>query len=128
MPVFREIGGHAYVSIHGEGSIYPGPIGSVLSPALFGQGEFGHLARASSLCGACREGCPVDIDLPKLLLRIRAGETFPIDQVEKTSPQPNAPGYLKLGLRMFTIMATSPRLFAAGPTPRRSVQPAAGAV
>ncbi len=72
-PVFREIGGHAYVSIHGEGSIYPGPIGSVLSPALFGQSEYGQLARASSLCGACKETCPVDIDLPKLLFRVRAG-------------------------------------------------------
>ncbi|MGW8250967.1 MAG: LUD domain-containing protein, partial [Anaerolineales bacterium] len=56
-PVFREIGGHAYVSIHGQGSIYPGPIGSVLSPALFGGSEFGHLARASSLCGECKEAC-----------------------------------------------------------------------
>ena len=57
----------------GKGSAYPGPMGSVVSPALFGQLEFGHLARASSLCGACKEACPVDIDLPKLLLRIRAG-------------------------------------------------------
>ena len=72
-PVFREIGGHAYVSVDGKGSPYPGPMGSVVSPALFGQLEYGHLARASSLCGACREACPVDIDLPKLLLRIRAG-------------------------------------------------------
>jgi len=71
-PVFREIGGHAYVGIHGAGTPYPGPIGSVISPALFGIDEFGHLARASSLCGACKENCPVDIDLPKLLLRIRS--------------------------------------------------------
>ena len=113
-PVYREIGGHAYVNIHGEGSIYPGPIGSVLSPALFGQSDFGHLARASSLCGACKEACPVDIDLPKLLLRIRAGETSFVDQEQqkKPSPQPNAPGYLNLGLRFFTLIATSPRLFA----------------
>jgi L-lactate dehydrogenase complex protein LldF len=63
-PVFREIGGHAYVGADGQGSAYPGPMGSVLSPALFGRAEFGHLARASSLCGACKENCPVDIDLP----------------------------------------------------------------
>jgi L-lactate dehydrogenase complex protein LldF len=111
-PVFRELGGHAYVSIHGEGSIYPGPIGSVLAPALFGQDEFGHLARASSLCGACKEGCPVDIDLPKLLLRIRAGETHSFDQAQTTKPQPNAPFYLKVGLRMFARIATSPSLYA----------------
>ena len=73
-PVFREIGGHAYVGQHGKSTPYPGPIGSVISPALFGRCEFGNLARASSLCGACKEACPVDIDLPKLLLRIRAGD------------------------------------------------------
>lgn len=65
-PVYREIGGHAY------GSIYPGPIGSVVSPGLFGLEGFGELAKASTLCGACREVCPVQIDLPKLLLRVRA--------------------------------------------------------
>jgi L-lactate dehydrogenase complex protein LldF len=113
-PVFREIGGHAYVNIHGVSSTYPGPIGSVLSPAFFGQSEFGHLARASSLCGACKESCPVDIDLPKLLLRIRAGMT---EQREgENSPHkatPNAPGYLAWGLRFFTWIAVSPGRFAA---------------
>jgi len=64
-PVFREIGGHAYQST------YPGPIGSVISPGLWGVEKFGHLAKASTLCGLCREVCPVDIDLPSLLLRLR---------------------------------------------------------
>ena len=64
-PVYRSIGGHAY------GSTYPGPVGSVLSPLLSGLGEFGELAHASSLCGACREVCPVRIDLPGLLLKLR---------------------------------------------------------
>ena len=64
-PVFREVGGHAYASP------YPGPIGSVISPGLFGLASHGHLAKASSLCGACREVCPVDIDLPSMLLRLR---------------------------------------------------------
>src|SRR4030042_673502 len=72
-PVFREIGGHAYVGRDGKGSAYQGPVGSVVSPALFGQCEYGHLARASSLCGACKEACPGAVDLPKLLLRVRAG-------------------------------------------------------
>ena len=107
-PVFREIGGHAYVSIEGKGSPYPGPIGSVLSPALFGQYEYGHLARASSLCGACREACPVDIDLPKLLLRIRAG--FQVSKTD-TKNEPNAPALLAVGLRLFTLAASSPRNF-----------------
>ncbi|MFZ0533070.1 MAG: LutB/LldF family L-lactate oxidation iron-sulfur protein [Anaerolineales bacterium] len=109
-PVFREIGGHAYVSLEGKSSPYPGPIGSVISPALFGQLEYGHLARASSLCGACREACPVDIDLPKLLLRVRAG--IQTSQVQ-SNPKPNASVPLTVGLRLFTLAATSPRRFVA---------------
>ena len=106
-PVFREIGGHAYVSQHGEGTCYPGPIGSVLSPALFGQAEYRHLARASSLCGACKEACPVDIDLPRLLLRVRAGGTHP----EPDNLPGGIPGGLGLGLRLFRWAAVSPRRF-----------------
>ena len=108
-PVFREIGGHAYVNLDGEGSPYPGPIGSVLSPALFGTEGYGHLARASTLCGACKEACPVDIDLPSLLLRVRAGEVTSV-QMQKTRPNP--PPVLALGLHFFTWMASSPRRFA----------------
>jgi L-lactate dehydrogenase complex protein LldF len=63
-PVYRRIGGHAY------GYAYQGPIGSVVSPGLFGGGA-GYLPFASTLCGACREICPVKIDLPKLLLHLR---------------------------------------------------------
>ncbi len=72
-PIFRELGGHAYVGRHGQHTTYPGPIGSVVSPGLLGQAEFGHLAQASTLCGACKDACPVDIDLPEMLLRVRAG-------------------------------------------------------
>ena len=70
-PVFREIGGHAYVGADGAPAPYPGPIGSIISPGLLGSSEFGQLAQASSLCGACKDACPVDIDLPKLLTRVR---------------------------------------------------------
>ncbi|MBI1854677.1 MAG: lactate utilization protein, partial [Chloroflexi bacterium] len=72
-PVFRELGGHAYVGSDGSIAPYPGPIGSVVSPGLLGE-NFVHLAQASSLCGACKDACPVDIDLPKLLTRVRAGK------------------------------------------------------
>ena len=65
-PVFRNIGGHAY------GGVYPGPIGSLLSPLLFGMAEYGELPSASSLCGACRDICPVKIDIPALLIKLRA--------------------------------------------------------
>ncbi len=115
-PVFRELGGHAYVGKSGEPAPYPGPIGSVLSPALFGI-DFGNLARASSLCGACKEACPVDIDLPKLLLRVRAGQGISrfdskLDRPPSTA-RSNAPGYLRLGLKFFTWVAARPALFSA---------------
>ncbi|MGB9674415.1 MAG: LUD domain-containing protein, partial [Anaerolineales bacterium] len=106
-PVFREIGGHGYVSQHGKHTPYPGPIGSVISPALFGYPEFGNLARASTLCGACKEACPVDINLPELLLRIRAGQV----STEKPA-KPNPPWWLKWGLRGFAVFASQPQLFS----------------
>jgi L-lactate dehydrogenase complex protein LldF len=63
-PVYRHIGGHTY------GTIYGGPIGSVLTPQLRGK-EFAHLSSASSLCGACTSVCPVRIDLHHHLLQNR---------------------------------------------------------
>lgn len=112
-PVFQEIGGHAYVNKHGESSTYQGPIGSVVSPGLFGGSEFGHLARASSLCGACKESCPVDIDLPKLLLRIRAGETPDYHRPASIKNHPsNIPSYLYWGLKFYTWLAVEPKRFA----------------
>ena len=66
-PVYRQASGHAYRSI------YPGPVGAVLSPLLLGDRfrEKADLPKASSLCGACNEVCPVDIPIPDLLLRLR---------------------------------------------------------
>ena len=125
-PVFREIGGHAYVGASGELTPYPGPIGSVISPGLFGVASFGNLARASSLCGACKEACPVDIDLPKLLLRIRAADADPtvlglppVREPAAGSPaagspagRSHIPGALGLGLVIFSWAAARPPLFA----------------
>lgn len=65
-PVYQQIGGHAY------GSVYPGPIGAVITPQLIGIAKAKQLPYASSLCGACREVCPVKIDIPELLLHLRA--------------------------------------------------------
>jgi L-lactate dehydrogenase complex protein LldF len=77
-PVYERAGGHAY------GSVYPGPIGAVLTPQLAGmKGHVGHgkdhgkdpvdtLPFASSLCGACYEVCPVKIDIPSLLVHLRS--------------------------------------------------------
>jgi L-lactate dehydrogenase complex protein LldF len=64
-PVYQQIGGHAY------GSVYPGPIGAVITPQLIGIEKAAQLPYASSLCGACREVCPVKIDIPRLLLHLR---------------------------------------------------------
>jgi L-lactate dehydrogenase complex protein LldF len=112
-PVFRELGGHAYIGKDKTIAPYPGPIGSVVSPGLFGENYF-QLAQASSLCGACKEACPVDIDLPMLLTRVRAGQ----------SPSPSGRGvrgegdgagltwWTKLFLQIYTRLATQPKLFA----------------
>jgi len=107
-PVFREIGGHSYVDHLGKPSTYPGPIGSVVSPGLFGQSEFGQLARASSLCGACKEACPVDIDLPKLLLRVRAGGM----SLKPKRAESKIPMSIRVGMRLFEWLATKPKRFA----------------
>ena len=64
-PVYRHVGGHAY------GSVYPGPIGAVLTPLLLQGEEFADLPNASSLCGACYEACPVKIPLHDMLVALR---------------------------------------------------------
>jgi L-lactate dehydrogenase complex protein LldF len=111
-PVFREIGGHAYIGIGGEHTPYPGPMGSVVSPGLFGQAAFANLARASSLCGACKEACPVDIDLPKLLLRVRAGGIDLGTETNQEVSALSAPQALRRGLRVYSWVARSPQRFA----------------
>jgi L-lactate dehydrogenase complex protein LldF len=65
-PVYARAGGHAY------GSVYPGPIGAILTPQLVGVERAGSLPYASSLCGACAEVCPVKIDIPEVLVHLRA--------------------------------------------------------
>lgn len=94
-PVYRTIGGHAY------GSVYPGPVGSVVSPILGGVPAFADLPHASSLCGACKDACPVRIDLPTLLLRLRR-ETVEAGQ---------QPGWLSGGMQAYKLVATAPGRF-----------------
>jgi L-lactate dehydrogenase complex protein LldF len=64
-PIYRKIGGHAY------GSVYPGPIGALITPLFQGLGNFKDLPQASSLCGACYEACPVKINIPRHLINMR---------------------------------------------------------
>jgi len=74
-PVYRKVGGHAY------GWVYPGPIGAIVSPMLTNLSEAKDLPYASTLCGACKEACPVKINIPRMLLYLRKeltqGETYP---------------------------------------------------
>jgi L-lactate dehydrogenase complex protein LldF len=65
-PVYRQTGGHAY------GSVYPGPIGAILTPQLMQMHHAQSLPYASSLCGACYEACPVKINIPEVLLELRS--------------------------------------------------------
>lgn len=94
-PVYQQVGGHAY------GSVYPGPVGAVLTPALGGIGAWNDLPHASSLCGACREVCPVRIDLPRMLLALR-------DEGHRAG---KSPLWLKIGLPIYRMAATHPRMF-----------------
>jgi L-lactate dehydrogenase complex protein LldF len=92
-PVYRQTGGHAY------GSVYPGPVGAVLTPLLFGLPRFGELAYASTLCGACLEVCPVSIDIPRMLLNLRQEE----------AAAGRVPGRLASSVRIFSLAAATPR-------------------
>jgi L-lactate dehydrogenase complex protein LldF len=92
-PVYRQVGGHAY------DSIYSGPIGAVLSPAMFGIERFGDLPYASTLCGACLEVCPVRIDLPRMLLDLR----------QEAALAGHLPTDVARGVRIYTQMASRPR-------------------
>jgi L-lactate dehydrogenase complex protein LldF len=67
-PVYGAVGGHAY------GWVYPGPMGSVLTPGLIGIDKAGHLPNASTFCGKCESVCPVKIPLPRLMRHWRERE------------------------------------------------------
>lgn len=95
-PVYRQASGHAYRSV------YPGPLGAVLSPMLVGK-DFAKLAdlpKASSLCGACNEVCPVDIPIPDLLVKLRNRAK------EEHLPSPGSPP-----MGPYALMAASPALW-----------------
>ena len=104
-PVYQKIGGQAY------GWIYPGPIGAVISPQLQSLKQSGDLPFASSLCGACRDACPVAINLPGMLLALRAKA--------KESNVGRKPSE-RAAMRAFSFVARRPKLFgAAGKIARR---------
>jgi len=96
-PVYTAVGGHAY------GWVYPGPMGAVLTPALIGIAEAGHLPNASTFCGRCESVCPVRIPLPKLMRHWRERQ-FSQRQV--------APVY-RTGLTCWAWVAQRPALYHA---------------
>lgn len=97
-PVYRKIGGHNYPWI------YSGPIGAIITPQFHGVSKDPWLPFASSLCGACAEVCPVKIEIPKLLLQLRA-EVTTAKQQESTTLE-------FIGFRMFGWLMRHPRLYA----------------
>ncbi|MEO8137113.1 MAG: 4Fe-4S dicluster domain-containing protein [Betaproteobacteria bacterium] len=64
-PVYLSVGGHAY------GSVYPGPMGAVLTPIIDGHDKAQELPHACTLNGRCQQVCPVKIPLPEMLRRLR---------------------------------------------------------
>ena len=91
-PVYRASGGHAY------DAVYSGPVGAVLTPSLHGLAGHADLPHASSLCGACKEACPVRIDIPELLLTLRS----------QLADEGLAPAWLRRGVKLYTEAATRP--------------------
>jgi L-lactate dehydrogenase complex protein LldF len=95
-PVYHTVGGHAY------GWVYPGPMGSVLTPAYTGIENALDLPQAATLCGACEVACPVRIPLPELLRRLR----------EQQMAQRLRPWTERLGFALWAFTARRPRLYA----------------
>jgi L-lactate dehydrogenase complex protein LldF len=111
-PVYQEIGGHAY------GSVYAGPIGAVITPQLIGIERASQLPYASSLCGACRDACPVKIDIPALLLHLRA-------EVTRRAVSP-ASRRERLAFRLYAAVMRRPWAFEWAGRLARAVQGLAG--
>ena len=109
-PVYGAIGGHAY------GSLYPGPMGAVLTPALYGIDHARDLPNASSFCGRCEEVCPMAIPLPSLM---RAWRERDFDA--RRSPRE------RLRLKLWAFAAKRPRLYRALGGARAALARLAGA-
>ncbi|MCU0789372.1 MAG: LUD domain-containing protein, partial [Verrucomicrobia bacterium] len=97
-PIFRNVGGHTY------GTVYGGPIGSVITPHLRGIQDWKHLSYASSLCGACTETCPVKIDLHHHLLQNRRNAS--------QGPRGRPVWWQRIAFQIFAPMANQPALWS----------------
>ncbi len=94
-PVYGAVGGHAY------GWVYPGPMGSVLTPTLIGVDEAGHLPNASTFCGRCEQVCPMKIPLPKMMRHWR----------ERQAEEKLSPAATRYGIGVWAFFATRPALY-----------------
>ena len=99
-PVYRQTGGHPY------GSVYPGPIGAILTPQLMQMKFAQSLPYASSLCGACYEVCPVKINIPEVLLELRSQV---VNQERREAGRLFDPMYL--GLRIANLIFSRAWIF-----------------
>lgn len=97
-PVYRKIGGHSFPWV------YSGPIGAIITPQFHGVENEPKLAFASSLCGACAEVCPVKIDIPKVLLELRAD----VKEAEKSVA---ANQLERAAFQAFAYVASRPKLW-----------------
>ncbi len=101
-PVYRKVGGHSY------GWVYSGPIGAIVSPQLLGLDKAPDLPFASSLCGACKDVCPMNIDIPKVLLELRKRVVE-----EKTGAERVGGRILeRLGIRLWRLVMEHPWVYS----------------
>ena len=119
-PVYERVGGHAY------GSVYPGPIGAILSPQMSRGGANRTLPYASTLCGACFDACPVRIDIPQVLVHLRQSG------VDAARGRPSAE---RTAMRAMSVVMRDRRRYAAalraarrGAAPLRAVAGRRGTV
>ena len=94
-PVYQAVGGHAY------GSVYPGPMGAVLTPSLVGVAQGGQLPNASTFCGRCEAVCPVRIPLPNMMRHWR----------EREFERRLSPATMRYGVGFWAFFAKRPALY-----------------
>ncbi len=104
-PIYQRVGGHAY------GWVYPGPIGSIVTPGLVGVAQAKDLPNASTLCGACRDACPVQINIPRMLLHLRHQQAESNDYNQRTVSDTDA-----MMARSFATVMSTPWLRRVGRT------------
>ncbi len=97
-PVYRKIGGHNYPWV------YSGPIGAIITPQFHGINSDTWLPFASSLCGACAEVCPVKIEIPKLLLKLR-------EEVTEVKRKEGSDGSERFAFQLFAWIVTHPKIY-----------------